>query len=52
MSKFPEKAEKDDDAHTQITCYHRSFFPKIRSVVNFFFTDGPFSIFVHYRPSR
>lgn len=32
MSKFPEKAEKSDDPHTQITCYHRSFFPKTRSV--------------------
>lgn len=25
MSKFPEKALEGDDAHTQITCYHRKF---------------------------
>ena len=32
MSKFPEKAEKSDDPHTQVTCYHRSLFPEVRSV--------------------
>ena len=32
MSKFPEKATTSDDAHTQITCYHRSLWPKTKSV--------------------
>lgn len=32
MSKFPEKAQIGDDPHTQITCYHRSFLPKVKSV--------------------
>ncbi len=39
MSKFPEKAEKGDDAHTQITCYHRSkLLPKTRSVAGLSFS--------------
>ena len=48
MSKFPEKAEKGDDAHTRITCYHRSkLLPKTRVVTELF----PYSYTVTCHPS-